>query len=69
MSPVLTAGFPPRGVVSPRIVQYLLKEHGIQISTGLAELHDQIFRIGHMSPILTSDDIDQVLKALAQFRA
>ena len=68
MSPVLTAGLPPEGVPSPRIVQFLLKEHGIQISTGLAELHDQIFRIGHMSPILTSTDIDQVLKALAQFK-
>ena len=69
MSPVLTAGLPPQGVPSPRIVQFLLKEHGIQISTGLAELHDQVFRIGHMSPILTSADIDQVLKALAQFKA
>jgi alanine-glyoxylate transaminase / serine-glyoxylate transaminase / serine-pyruvate transaminase len=69
MSPVLTAGIPPQGVASPQIVKYLLQEHRIQISAGLGELHDQIFRIGHMSPILTSKDIDQLLTALAQFKA
>jgi len=69
MSPVLTAGISPKGVPSPRIVEYLLKEHGIQISTGLGELHDHIFRIGHMSPILTSADIEQVLQALKKFKA
>jgi len=69
MSPILTAGIPPKGVPSPRIVEYLLKEHGIQISTGLGELHDQIFRIGHMSPILASVDIAQVLDALRKFKA
>jgi alanine-glyoxylate transaminase/serine-glyoxylate transaminase/serine-pyruvate transaminase len=69
MSPVLTAGIPPNGVPSPRIVEYLLKEHGIQISAGLGDLHDQIFRIGHMSPILTSADIERVLQALKKFRA
>jgi alanine-glyoxylate transaminase/serine-glyoxylate transaminase/serine-pyruvate transaminase len=69
MSPVLTAGFPPSGVPSPRIVEYLLKEYGIQISAGLGELHDRIFRIGHMSPILTAADIDQVLQALGNFKA
>ena len=69
MSPVLTAGIPPVSVISPRIVEYLLKEHGIQISTGLGDLHDHIFRIGHMSPILTSADIEQVLQALKKFKA
>ena len=69
MAPILTAGLPPQGVPSPRIVEYLLKEHGIQISAGLGDLHDQIFRIGHMSPILTEVDIEQVLDALAQFKA
>jgi alanine-glyoxylate transaminase/serine-glyoxylate transaminase/serine-pyruvate transaminase len=69
MSPVLTAGISPAGVPSPRIVDYLLKEHGIQISAGLGELHDHIFRIGHMSPILTSADIEQVLQALKKFKA
>jgi alanine-glyoxylate transaminase/serine-glyoxylate transaminase/serine-pyruvate transaminase len=68
MSPVLTAGIPPAGIPSPIIVRYLLKEHGIQISTGLGELHDNIFRIGHMSPILTSADIDLVIEALRKFR-
>jgi aspartate aminotransferase-like enzyme len=69
MSPVLTAGIPPVDVPSSRIVEFLLKEHGIQISTGLGELHDHIFRIGHMSPILTSADIEQVLQALKKFKA
>lgn len=68
MSPVLTAGLPPKGVPSPRIVKYLLLDHQIQISAGLGELHDDIFRIGHMSPILTKMDINQVLDALGHFK-
>ncbi len=68
MSPVLTAAYPPQGVSSPKIVEYLLNEHGIQISAGLGALHDSIFRIGHMSPVLTSADIDQLIQALREFR-
>ena len=68
MSPVLTAAFPPAEVPSSEIVKYLLNEHNIQISGGLGDLRTKIFRIGHMSPILTSADIEQVITALRSFK-
>lgn len=67
LNPVLTAGAAPDGVNSAEIVQFLLKEYAIQISGGLGELKSAIFRIGHMSPIMTKEDIALVCKALKSF--
>jgi alanine-glyoxylate transaminase/serine-glyoxylate transaminase/serine-pyruvate transaminase len=53
MNPVLTAGVSPQGINSAEIVKYLLDEYAVQISGGLGELKTKIFRIGHMSPIMT----------------
>lgn len=69
MVPVLTAAYGPPGVPTTRIVDYLAEEHGIKISSGLGSLHDKIIRIGHMSPLVTEADIDQVLDALKSFKA
>lgn len=69
LSPVLTAAYPPEGVSSNEIVKFLMDQAGIQISGGLGDLRYKIFRIGHMSPILTSADIDQVIGALRGFKA
>lgn len=68
MNPVLTAARPPEGVGSDQIVKYLLDEHRIQISGGLGELKKKIFRIGHMSPVVTSEDISILVDALKAFQ-
>jgi len=68
LSPVLTAAYPPNGVQSDQIVKFLLDHHRIQISGGLGEFRHKIFRIGHMSPILATADIDLVINALKEFR-
>lgn len=67
MVPVLTAVYGLPGVPTTRIVDYMAEEHKIKISGGLGVLKDKIFRIGHMSPILQPDDIDQVVNALEKF--
>jgi len=69
LNPVLTAAYPPIGHSSGEIVGYLLKQYGIQISGGLGELKHTIFRIGHMSPVITSSDIDMLINALCAFQA
>jgi alanine-glyoxylate transaminase / serine-glyoxylate transaminase / serine-pyruvate transaminase len=68
MAPVLTAAYGLQGVPTCEVVSYLETRHGIKISGGLGALKDSVFRIGHMSPILSACDIDQVLSALADFR-
>ena len=68
LSPVLTAIYGPEGVDTGEIVRYLLDEHGIEVSIGLGEdLKGRIFRVGHMSPTVSEEDIDAVLNGLAAF--
>ncbi|MDP2964637.1 MAG: alanine--glyoxylate aminotransferase family protein [Pelolinea sp.] len=68
MNPVLTAAYPPDGIDSAKVVDYLLKEHHIQISSGLGALKPKIFRIGHMSPVITDNDMDTLVSALKKFK-
>ncbi len=67
LNPVLTAAYPPVGNESSDVVEYLLNRHQIQISGGLGDLKKKIFRIGHMSPVLSEDDITRLVMALKQF--
>ncbi|BBB48808.1 pyridoxal-phosphate-dependent aminotransferase family protein [Pelolinea submarina] len=67
LNPVLTAAYAPEGHKSGEIIQYLLNEHHIQIGGGLGHLKDVVFRIGHMSPVVTEADIDRVVDALKAF--
>ncbi len=69
MAPVLTAAYAPEGVSSGQIVSYLENECRIKISGGLGELKETLFRVGHMSPVLTEADIDEVIAALRAFRS
>ena len=69
MNPVLTAGVVPEGVNSGQVVNHLLHEYGIQISGGLGDLKPKIFRVGHMSPVVTEQDIAKVCDALMTFSA
>lgn len=68
LSPVLTAALAPEGTSSLKIVEFLGRVHHIKISPGLGALKEKIFRVGHMSPILTETDIDNVIEGLAGFR-
>jgi alanine-glyoxylate transaminase/serine-glyoxylate transaminase/serine-pyruvate transaminase len=68
MSPLLTAVNSPQNVNSREIVDYVEAEHNIKIAGGLGDqLKEKIFRIGHMSPIITKRDIKDVLDALNMF--
>lgn len=68
LNPVLTAAYAPQGIESGEIVQYLMKEYAIQISGGLGILKSTIFRIGHMSPMVTQEDIVYLCDALQKFQ-
>ncbi|NIO04024.1 MAG: aminotransferase class V-fold PLP-dependent enzyme [Proteobacteria bacterium] len=66
--PVLTPVCAPEGVPAGEVVEYMEQVQRIKIAPGLGEaLQDKIFRIGHMSPAVTSEDIEDVLRALASF--
>lgn len=67
MAPVITAAFGPIGVPTSKIVSYMADVHRIKIAGGLGDLKDKVFRIGHMSPIVSEMDIDRVVDALASF--
>ncbi|HEY60488.1 MAG TPA: alanine--glyoxylate aminotransferase family protein [Anaerolineae bacterium] len=67
LNPVLTAGYSPKGIPSSEVVKYLFEKYNIQISGGLGELKQKVFRIGHMSPIITEQDISLVCNALNAF--
>lgn len=69
LSPVITAAWGPKNVPTSRIVDYLSQHHGIKIAGGLGALKDKIIRIGHMSPTVSEDDIDQLLEALVDFQS
>ncbi len=68
MAPVLTAAYAPQDIPSGQIVSFMETAHHIKISGGLGALKETLFRVGHMSPILTVDDIDEVVEALRDFR-
>ncbi|HEX9012701.1 MAG TPA: alanine--glyoxylate aminotransferase family protein, partial [Anaerolineaceae bacterium] len=67
LAPVLTAAYGPDGVPTGQIVAYLASHNHIRIAGGLGRLKDRIFRIGHMSPTTTEEDIDAVVQGLEQF--
>ena len=67
LNPVLTAAYPPEGVNSAQVVNYLLDKHHIMISGGLGALKTKVFRIGHMSPVITDEDMDMLVMALKKF--
>jgi alanine-glyoxylate transaminase / serine-glyoxylate transaminase / serine-pyruvate transaminase len=67
-APVLTAVWGPPGVPTSQIVTYLADKHGLKISGGFgAPMVDKIIRIGHMSPGIKEEDVDQVAAALEAF--
>jgi alanine-glyoxylate transaminase / serine-glyoxylate transaminase / serine-pyruvate transaminase len=69
-APVLSAVWGPPGVPTSQIVTYLAEKHALKISGGFgAPMVDKIIRIGHMSPGIKEEDVDQVLTALEAFLA
>jgi len=67
LNPVLTAAYMPDGINSGDVVTFLKENHHIQISGGLGSLKPKMIRIGHMSPVVTKDDMKNLLDALAKF--
>ncbi|MFQ5923923.1 MAG: pyridoxal-phosphate-dependent aminotransferase family protein [Anaerolineales bacterium] len=68
LAPVLTAIYAPEGVKIGELLRYLREEHNVMISGGLGEgLEDRVLRVGHMSPTVSEDDIDDVLRGLQAF--
>jgi alanine-glyoxylate transaminase/serine-glyoxylate transaminase/serine-pyruvate transaminase len=67
-APVVTAAYSLPGVPSGRIVEFLDQAHHLKIAGGFGPLHNRVFRIGHLAPGISDDDIDLVLAALADFR-
>lgn len=66
-APVVTAVCAPPGIPSNDIVAFLESAHDIKVSGGFGALANKVFRIGHMGPTITFQDIDAVLAALADF--
>ena len=64
MNPVLTAAWAPAGVPSGKIISYLETCCGIKISSGLGDLKEKLIRVGHMSPVVTESDIDDVVSGI-----
>ncbi len=69
LNPVLTAAWTPEGVNSADFLKFLLNEYRIQISTGLGDLKPKMVRVGHMTPVVTSDDIAYLVDAMKAFKA
>jgi alanine-glyoxylate transaminase/serine-glyoxylate transaminase/serine-pyruvate transaminase len=68
LAPVITAAYGPAGVPTSQIVQYMAEVHKIKIAGGLgAPLKDVVFRIGHMSPAVSTSEIELVIEALGLF--
>jgi alanine-glyoxylate transaminase/serine-glyoxylate transaminase/serine-pyruvate transaminase len=68
MAPVITAAYGFDDVPTSQLVNFLEQKHNIQIAGGLGELKDKIFRVGHMSPVITEEDIDKLLYAIRDFK-
>ena len=66
-APVLTAAWVPEGITSTQIVEYLIRECGIQITRGFGELRDRVVRIGHMGSEVDEKLIDALLTGLWNF--
>lgn len=66
MNPVLTAAWTPESVPSGKIISYLEENHAIKISSGLGPLKEKMIRVGHMSPVMTDQDIDDVVNGIEE---
>lgn len=69
LNPVLTAAWTPEGVSSADLLKYLVDEHGIQISSGLGDLKPRMIRVGHMTPVITSEDISRLIDAIKAYKS
>jgi alanine-glyoxylate transaminase/serine-glyoxylate transaminase/serine-pyruvate transaminase len=63
--PQLNAVTVPSGIDEARVRERLLKEHNIEIGSGLGSLAGKIWRIGLMGHTSNSENINKLTKALA----
>lgn len=61
----LTAVLPPPGVDEALLREKLVRDHDIEIGSGLGQLAGKILRIGTMGPLATNDTVDHLLDAIS----
>jgi alanine-glyoxylate transaminase/serine-glyoxylate transaminase/serine-pyruvate transaminase len=69
MAPTITAAFCPDGVMAGDIRDDLLRDHGLQITTGFGSYKDSVIRVGHMGGALTTTDMHRLIAGLEQVLA
>jgi alanine-glyoxylate transaminase / serine-glyoxylate transaminase / serine-pyruvate transaminase len=62
----LTTVIPPAGVDQAALRQKLLQRYSIEIASGLGQLAGKVLRIGTMGPLATGENVDFLLRALAE---
>jgi alanine-glyoxylate transaminase/serine-glyoxylate transaminase/serine-pyruvate transaminase len=68
-APVVTAFRPPPALAGADMVEYVERVHGIRIAGSPGSGTQDLVRVGHMAPIVSERDIDDVLVALEGFLA
>lgn len=66
-NPLLSVLYTHERVLSSEIIYFLENEIGIKIANGLGELSNKVLRIGHMSPAILNDEINQLTDGLDYF--
>jgi alanine-glyoxylate transaminase / serine-glyoxylate transaminase / serine-pyruvate transaminase len=61
----LTTVLPPPGLDEATLRDQLLRNHDIEIASGLGQLAGKILRIGTMGPLATDESVDFLLDAIA----
>lgn len=69
MTPLITAVYGPKAKPSSEVIKYLLDKGNIRVAGGLGQLTDKIFRVGHMSPSVTEEDVSILLDWLRKYNA
>lgn len=62
----LTTVLPPPGVDEAALRDKLVRDHDIEIASGLGQLAGKILRIGTMGPLATEESVDFLLDAIAR---
>ena len=66
-SPVTTAVCALPGMDVAHYLRWMRVEHGLRLGGGLGELHDCVFRVGHMGAAARPGVVDEYLRATADY--
>lgn len=68
-APVVTAVYGYPDTATSLMIKYIEDKYYIKIAGGLGLLKEKIMRIGHMSPMISESDIDDVVSALERYKS